>query len=119
MLPLIDKDFTGCRRECAKRDEHTRVFGECEFGIRPEPTVSMSHIFKAADGHNSIGFDEYTLQELADLIEPALRQVNIHLGPNSLALVMRGEPVRLSGGEVAELARMVAHAVLHRNGAAS
>lgn len=114
-MSSFDRDFTGCHRACAKQGKHTRFFGECEFDIRPEPSVSVSKICQDSEGYKSISFDQYTLQELADLIEPALRQVNIKFGPNSLALIMRGDPVRPSGGEVAELARMAAYAILHRN----
>lgn len=111
-----DTDFDGCHRECRTKGDHTRIWGGCEFGVTPEPTVSMWKMYiDSVDGMTSIGTDEYSLQELADLIEPALRQVSIRFGPNSQALIMRGEIVRLSGGETAELARLAAHAIIHRN----
>ncbi|MFJ4847579.1 hypothetical protein [Streptomyces sp. NPDC088733] len=113
-------DFDGCARACRKPRVHTLVWGECEHApesARPEPTVSMSHVFVDYDGHNSIGFDSYTLQQLADLIELALRTVPVRLGPNALAMLQRGETVGLSGGEYADLARAAADAILNRNAA--
>ncbi|MFD7016080.1 hypothetical protein [Streptomyces sp. NPDC059928] len=55
-------------------------------------------------GAEDTSFVLYTVQELADLIEPALREVAIRLGPDAL-----------SGGEYADLARAAAHAIIHRN----
>lgn len=114
-MTVSDTDFDGCTRACRKAAEHTRVWGECEFGVKSEPTVSMSKVFCDTDGHNSIGFDVYDLEQLAGLIEPALRRVSIRLGPNSAELARRGEPFRFSGGEAWAIAREVAHAVIHRN----
>ena len=108
-------DFDGCRRSCRLAGAHTLVRGECEHAPEPEPTVSMSVVFDDTDGHKSIGFDTYTVQQLAELLEPALRRVTVRLGPNSLAMLERGEPVGLSGGEYADLAREAAHAIVHRN----
>jgi hypothetical protein len=75
----------------------------------------MSAVFQSADGYNSIGYDTYTSQQLADLIEPALRAVQVRFGPNALAMLQRGETVGLSGGEYADLARTAADAIIHRN----
>jgi hypothetical protein len=108
-------DFDGCSRKCRKTSAHTLVYGECEQAPAPEPTVSMSRSFTGPDGHPAIGFDVFTEQQLADLIEPALRTVGIRLGPNALAMLQRGETVGLSGGEYADLAREAAHAIVHRN----
>ncbi len=109
-----DADMDGCNRRCRTQGSHTRAWGECAFGIEPEPTVSMSRVFTDTDGGRSIGFDRYTLQELADLVEPALRSLDIRLGPNALAMLRRGERVCLSGGEYADLARAAAQAILDR-----
>jgi hypothetical protein len=108
-------DFDGCGRKCRLTGKHTLVWGECEHASKPEPTVSLSKIFKDTDGYPSIGYDEYTVQRLADLIEPALRNVQVRLGPNALAMLQRGETVSLSGGEYADLAREAAYSVVHRN----
>src|SRR5690606_12610428 len=96
-------DFDGCGRKCRLAQKHTLTWGECERAPVPEATVSLSKIFRDGDGYPSIGYDSYTVQELADLIEPALRKVQIRLGPNALAMLQRGETVGLSGGEYADL----------------
>lgn len=108
--------FDGCHRACRTKGVHSLVWGGCEHAVEPEPTVSMSVVYTdPADGNLSIGFDMYTIQQLADLIEPALRNVGVRLGPNALAMLQRGEPVRLAGGEYADLAREAAHAIIHRH----
>ena len=112
---IDDKDFDGCHSECRRKGEHSRVWGGCEFGIKPEPTVSMSVVYRDTDGQNSIGYDSYTVDQLAELIEPALARVNLRLGPNASAAVARGEAIRLSGGEIWSMGREVAHAIIHRN----
>lgn len=112
---MTPTSFDGCGRRCRKNLAHTLVYGECEQAPPPEPTVSMSKIFKDTDGYPSIGFDAFTVQQLADLIEPALRRVALRLGPNALAMLQRGETVSLSGGEYADLAREAAHAIVHRH----
>lgn len=114
-MTLDDRDFDGCHRECRNEGEHSRVWGGCEFGVRPEPTVSVSKVYRDTDGQNSIGFDVYTTEQLADLIEPALKGITLRLGPNALAAAQRGEPVRLSGGEMWTIARQAAHAIVRRN----
>ncbi|MGA4900302.1 hypothetical protein ACPCAJ_21210 [Streptomyces griseoincarnatus] len=111
---MTPTSFDGCGRRCRKNLAHTLVYGECEHAPPPEPTVSMSRVFTDTDGHPSIGFDTFTVQQLADLIEPALRRVAVRLGPNALAMLQRGETVGLSGGEYADLAREAAHAIVHR-----
>ncbi|MFJ3141672.1 hypothetical protein ACIPJM_04375 [Streptomyces halstedii] len=90
-------DFDGCRRTCRIKDQHTLVWGECEHAAQPEPTVSMSKIYTDSDGHPSIGFDRYTAQQLADLIEPALRKASLAGGYDRLALA-------------------AAYQIIHRNG---
>lgn len=107
-------DFGGCNRKCRRAGAHTLVWGECEHAPEPEPTVSLSRVYKAADGFPATGFDTYTVQQLAELLEPALRRVTVRLGPNSRALLERGETVGLSGGEYADLAREAAHAIVYR-----
>lgn len=115
-MPNPPQDFDGCNRECRKAGEHTLNWGLCEHAVPPEPYVSMSAVYTdPTDGYPSIGFDTYTEQQLAELIEPALRTVAVRLGPNALAMLERGETVQLSGGEYAELARTAAHAIVHRN----
>ncbi|MBC2903180.1 hypothetical protein [Streptomyces cupreus] len=108
-------DFDGCNRKCRRAGAHTLVWGECEHATEPEPTVSLSRVYKATDGLPAIGFDTYTVPQLAELIEPALRTIKIHLGPNARVLLERGETVGLSVGEYASLALAAADAVVHRN----
>lgn len=108
-------DFDGCGRKCRLVRKHMLTWGECEHAPKPEPTVSLSKIFQDTDGYPSIGYDNYTVQGLADLIEPALRNVQVRLGPNALAMLQRGETIGLSGGEYADLAREAAYAIVHRN----
>lgn len=108
-------DFDGCHRDCRRKGAHTLRWGGCEHAPRPEPAVSMSKVYRDTDGHNSIGFDSYTVPELAELIEPALRTIKIRLGPNALAMLERGEEVRLSVGEYVSMALAAADAIVHRN----
>jgi hypothetical protein len=65
-------DFDGCRRTCRLTGAHTLVWGDCEHAAEPEPTVSLSRVYTDTDGLRSIGFDTYTVPELARLIEPVL-----------------------------------------------
>lgn len=58
--------------------------------------------------------DEHTVQELADLIEPALRTVVVRLGPNALSVLEHGGTVSLSAGEYAALAYEAASAIIDR-----
>ena len=88
-------DFDGCHRLCRTKERHSLVMGSCVRAPQAEPSVSMSKIYTATDGYPSIGYDNYTVQELADLIEPALRRVAVRLGPNALAMLQRGETVGL------------------------
>jgi hypothetical protein len=112
------ENFDGCSRACRQRGKHTLTAGACEQAPKPEPTVSMNKIYIAEDGYPSIGYDQYTVQQLADLIEPALHRIQIRFGPNALTLLQRGETVGLSGGEYADLAREAAYAIVHRNDSA-
>ncbi|KAB1979250.1 hypothetical protein [Streptomyces triticiradicis] len=84
-------DYDGCRRACRLAAAHTLVSGECEHAPAPEPTVSLSRVYTDVDGLQSIGFDSYTVPELARLIEPAL-----------------GDPLK---------AAAAARAIVHRNDA--
>jgi hypothetical protein len=94
------EDFDGCYRKCRVQGKHSLEYGRCEHADKPEPTVSMSKAFIGTDGHPSIGFDQYTVQQLADeLIEPALRLVGL----------------RLPDGEFSILARAASYAIVHRN----
>lgn len=108
-------EFDGCRKFCRNRGEHTRVHGECEHAPVPEPTVSMSVVVRDEDGTSYIAFDTYTTEGLADLIEPALKNVRIALGPNSLTALRHGNTLTLTSGEVRSLALEAAHAIIHRN----
>lgn len=67
---------------------------------QPEAPCYGGDLWGAVD----TSFVLYTVQELADLIEPALREVAIRLGPDAL-----------SAGEYAELALAAAHAIIHRH----
>jgi len=91
------------------------VPGECEKAPMPEPTVSMSAIAVEPSGETCIVFDTYDLEGLADLIEPALRNVKIRLGPNSLAAIRHGNTLTLTSGELRAMALEAAHAIIHRN----
>lgn len=96
----MERDFDGCRRACRTRGRHTLRYAECEYAERPEPTVTMTKVVPGPDGGMVIGYDQYTVESLADLIEPALRRVVVRLGPVA---------------EAADLAREAAHAIVHRN----
>jgi hypothetical protein len=108
-------DYDGCNVGCRIKGKHTLQWGLCEHAVRPEPAVSMTKIVRVADGYNTVGHDTYTVAQLAELIEPAFREVGIRLGPNALAQLQRGEQVTLSGGEINTLALAAAHAIVHRN----
>jgi len=115
---LDDTDFDGCRRECRKRGEHTRIWGECEFGIRPEPTVNMSKVYTADDGYPAIGYDSYTAEQLAeDIIEPTLRGIRMHVGSENAQKIAMGQPIRPFEDEESgmEVARWIARAIIRRN----
>ncbi|MGW4825020.1 hypothetical protein ACWEP4_40460 [Streptomyces sp. NPDC004227] len=92
-------DFAGCNRKCRLAGAHARLWGECEHGVAPEPTVSLSRVYTDHDGYPSIGFDEYTVQQLADLIEPGLRSAG----------------VRVSAGRYSDLAHAAAVAIVTRH----
>lgn len=91
-------DFDGCYRKCHTQGKHTLEYGNCEHADKPEPTVSMSKVYTDTDGHPSIGFDQYTVGQLAELIEPAVRAEII-----------------LIDDQYTNIARSVAHAIIHRN----
>lgn len=97
-------DFDGCHRECRIKGAHTLVWGGCEHAPKPEPTVSMSVVYQDTDGYPSIGFDTYTVAQLAELIERALRAGAYVNGP----LVITGY--------AADFARSAAHAIVHQHG---
>ncbi|MFE0472563.1 hypothetical protein ACFW2V_13210 [Streptomyces sp. NPDC058947] len=97
---MIDQNvFDGCYRKCRIRREHTLEYGGCEHADKPEPTVSMSKVFTDTDGHPSIGYDQYTVQQLADLIESALRDAD----------------TEVSADHFPDLAQAAARAIVHRN----
>ncbi|WP_328545384.1 hypothetical protein [Streptomyces europaeiscabiei] len=97
--PNPDRDFDGCRRTCRQKGTHTRVWGDCEHGVEPEPTVRLSRVYTEADGFRSIGFDSYTVQQLAELIERG----------------MRGAGVRVSAGRYGDLAHAAAVEIATRH----
>ncbi|MGW4222962.1 hypothetical protein ACWEG1_05845 [Streptomyces bauhiniae] len=93
-------DFDGCGRKCRKAGAHTHVWGQCEHATPPEPTVSMSRVYTDTDGQRSIGFDVYTVEQLAELLDP----------------VLGSAAMRARTGSV-DLAHLAAHAIMHRNDA--
>lgn len=105
-------DYDGCSRACRPRNKpwgHTAVWGECAYATPPEPCINIGpRPYLAADGEMSIGYDTYTVTELADKIEAALRTMPIRFGPNALAILQAGGTVSLSGGEYAAMALEVA-----------
>ena len=110
--------FDGCRRDCRKKGTHTLVWGECEFAPRPEPTVSMSKVYTAADGHPSIGYDVYTAEQLAeDIIEPVLRGLRMAVGPAQMHELSQGRPIRPFADEENGMlvASLIAKAIIGRN----
>lgn len=92
-------DFDGCNRDCRIKGAHTFVWGCCEHAPKPEPTVSISVVYQDTDGYPSIGFDTYTVDQLAELIEPALRDSIIPVHADCLG----------------DLARTAAEAIIHRH----
>ena len=102
-------DFDGCRRSCRNSGTHSFVHGDCERAIPPESAITLLR----HDGDGHIVTLTYTVRELADLIAPALRNVRITLGPNSLAALANGNTLTLSGGEIDSLALEAAHTLIH------
>lgn len=97
-------DFDGCNSECRRVGTHTLRWGGCERAAQPEPTVSMSKIYKdPEDGYPSIGFDSYTVASLADLVAPALLMPEEGFAPPYSESYARA------------LAIVVAKAIVHRN----
>jgi hypothetical protein len=97
--PQTADDFDGCNRKCRLAGAHTLVWGACEHAVQPEPTVSLSRRYTAADGFPAIGFDTYTVQQLAELIERG----------------MRGAGVRVSAGRYGDLAHAAAVEIATRH----
>jgi hypothetical protein len=93
-------DFDGCHRACRRAGVHSLIWGGCEHAVPPEPTVSMSVVYTDTDGHQSIGFDQYTAAELAAVIEPALRASDIPVHADHLG----------------DLAHTAAEAIIHQHG---
>lgn len=103
----------GCRRSCT--EQHTYVWGECALApesARPEPSVTLMRVRPDVDGEMSIVGQSFTVPELADRIEKALRTVRITLGPNSLKLIQDGHRMPLTDGEYRDLALTAAAAVV-------
>lgn len=106
------RDYDGCSLACRPRNKpwgHTAVWGECAYAEKPETRINVGpRAFRAADGEMSIGYDTYTVTEMADKVEAALRTVHVRLGPNALGILERGGTVGLSGGEYGAMALAVA-----------
>jgi hypothetical protein len=94
-----EPDFNGCNRDCRIKGAHTLIWRLCEHAPKPEPTVSMSVVYQDTDGHPSIGFDTFTVPELAELITAALRASTL--------------PV--NGDDLVDIGTVAAHAIVHRN----
>ena len=77
-------------------------------GIHQISGVRVPATFTASDGQQSIGTTSYTVTEMADRVERALRTIPVRLGPNALAILREGSTVPLSGGEYAAMALAVA-----------
>ncbi len=109
-----DRNFKGCDWICRFGQEHSRIWGRCEFGVQPEPSVSMSAMPPEFEG---TVFDTYNVTELAELIKPALRGVWMAVGPADLAAASRGERIRPLSDEGAGMgvAITVARAIIYRN----
>lgn len=102
-------DFDGCSRQACwprnKPRKHTLAWGDCAHATEHEPRINIGpRPYLAADGEMSIGYDTYTVTELADKVEAALRTVPIRLGPNALTILQAGGTVGLSGGEYGAMA---------------
>ncbi|MCX4809025.1 hypothetical protein OG601_47170 [Streptomyces sp. NBC_01239] len=100
------EDFDGCNSECRRAGKHTLRWGGCEHAAEPEPTVSMSVVYDDVDGGKSIGFDSYTVPQLADLIADAF----VTPQPGSLLIPM--DRAWANG-----IALHAAKAIVHRNDA--
>lgn len=108
-------DFDGCSSSsCRPRNKpwlHTFEWGLCAHApesARPEPTISLFGVYDAADGEKSIGTTTFTVTEMAEKVEAALRSVEVRFGPNALAILESGGTVGLSGGEYGAMALAVA-----------
>lgn len=95
------EDFDGCNSECRHAGQHTLRWGGCEHAAEPEPTVSMSVVYRDHDGQNSIGFDSYTVPQLGELITAGLQASDL--------------PV--NGDDLVDVGLVAAHAIIHRNDA--
>jgi hypothetical protein len=43
--------FDGCSRQCRKRGKHTLLWGSCEHGVRPAPTLDFFRVVTMSDGY--------------------------------------------------------------------
>lgn len=91
-------DYDGCNRRCRLAGAHTLVWGDCEHATPPAATVDMCRVYVDHDGQNSIGFDTYTVDQLAELLDP----------------VLGSQAMRARTGSV-DLAHLAAHAIIHRH----
>lgn len=103
MTGQVEPDFDGCHRTCRIKGAHSLIWGGCEHAVPPEPTVSLSVTYTDHNGHPSIGFDTYTVQQLAGLITPALCTGDA------------GWPIPFDEQAGHTVALRVAHAIVHRN----
>jgi hypothetical protein len=103
-------DFDGCSRSCRPRKKprkHTFVWGQCAHAERPEQRINIGpRVFKAEDGEMSIGYETFTLTQMADKVEAALRSVEARLGPYGFSA--RGAAGGLTGAEYQAMALAVA-----------
>lgn len=104
-------NFDGCRSECRKAGEHTLREGACEHAPEPEPAVTIRRVQNLDDGEPGLVGQRVTVNELALLIEDAIRAVPVKLDQNALALLQHGENVGLSSGEYAAMALAAATAI--------
>lgn len=114
----MNEDFDGCTRDCRTAGRHTLVWGRCELAEPPEPTVSMSRVYADTDGGQSIGFDVYTADELAQkVIGPALQGIRVAFGPEMIEAITRGAPVLPFEDEddAVQVGRWIAREIIRRN----
>lgn len=105
---MNDWYHAGCHRTCSTL--HTYRPGMCAHAHEtPEPQITL---LRRGTNPGDIVTLTYNLRELADVIAPALKNVRIALGPNSLKALEHGNTLTLSGGEIDALALEAAHAII-------
>lgn len=48
---MDSEEFDGCTRQCRKKGAHTLVYGQCEFGEKPRPTLDFYVVENGDDGY--------------------------------------------------------------------